>query len=411
MQNNFFYIDRVKKTEITFTQLFQEIEELEEYSNFCQAENFYEVFKQIIASILLDKEIILLDADFSEEEKAGLLGVIKEEKFRVKKLETPLSVDKVNEKIKTNKHWKLTLFTSGTTGKPKSISHTQSTLIDNVRIANNKKNDIWGYAYSPTHMAGVQVFFQALLNKNTIVKLFNHSRTEIIESIQKDEITHISATPTFYRLLLPKEVPFEKVKRVTFGGEKLPNSLKEKLESVFPKAKFLNVYASTEAGAIFATDGDTFKIKPKMQNFVKVEDNTLYIHKSKIGSSDRLVLEGEWYNSGDLVEVLEENPLSVRFLSRKNEMLNVGGYKVNPYEVEDVLASFSAIKDIRVFGKPNSVLGNIICADIVLHENQSLTKQELVALLKEKIQDFKIPRVIKFLTELEKTRTGKTKRL
>ncbi len=409
MNNKPFYIDRARDISISFSYLLDDIKQEKVYTNYCQADNFYKVFRNIVISILLDREIVLIDSDFSDKEKSDLLGAINEEKIVIENLSIS-SVDEIQERIKSNKKWKLTLFTSGTTGKPKSITHTYSTLIDNVRVNSNKKNDVWGYAYSPTHMAGVQVFFQALLNGNTIVNLFNHKKTEILESIERDNVTHISATPTFYKLLLPTDSIFEKIKRVTFGGEKLSNSLKDKLNDIFPKAKFLNIYASTEAGAIFAAEGEIFKIRPNMQHLVKVEEGVLYIHKTKIGNSEGLLLEGDWYNSGDLVEVLEENPLSIRFLSRKNEMLNVGGYKVNPYEVEDVIASLPEVKDVRVFGKPNSVLGNIVCADIVLYEDKELTKQDIISLLKEKLQEFKIPRIIKFLDVLEKTRTGKVKR-
>jgi len=409
MLDDYFFVDRVKNISINYSRLFFDLQKIKEYTSFCQLDDFYQVFNQIILSILLDKEIILIDADFSEEEKINLLNNLNEQKISFESFKE-ISLEKIKQKLKTNKNWRLTLFTSGTTGRPKGITHNKSTLLDNVRIAYNKKDDIWGYAYSVTHMAGIQVFFQALLNGNTIVKLFGYNRKQIIESIQKDGVTHISATPTFFRLLLPNESSFTNVKRITFGGEKLSNSLKKNMVDVFPKAKFLNVYASTEAGAIFAAEGDVFEIKKGMQSFVMVKDSILFIHKCKVGESEELVLEEEWYNTGDLVEVLKEDPMTIRFLSRKNEMLNVGGYKVNPYEVEDILRSLKAVQDVRVFGKTNSVLGNIICADIVLHDGHNLTKQEIVSLLKGKIQDFKIPRVVKILDSLEKTRTGKIKR-
>lgn len=407
--NKNFYIDRVKNKKKSYNELFSELKKIDSYNNFCEERDFYLVFKHIILSILLDEEIVLIDADLSDNERTSLLDSLNKKKISIN-IKDVISLDLIKERLNNNKNWKLTLFTSGTTGRPKSISHTKKTLMDNVRISDKSVNNVWGYAYNPSHMAGVQVFFQALLNFNTIVKLFNHTRSEIYDSIQAEEITHISATPTFYRLLLPKENTFELVKRVTFGGEKLSDSLKVKLESIFVNAKFLNIYASTEAGAIFGANGEVFKLNDNMQEFVKVKDNTLFIHKSKIGLSKSLKLEDDWYDTGDLVEVLNENPLKVKFLSRKNEMLNVGGYKVNPYEVEEAILSIKEVQETRVYGKPNSVLGNIVCADIVLHKDNDITKKQLNELLSNQLQDYKRPRIIKFLDNLEKTKTGKVKR-
>ncbi len=94
--------------------------------------------------------------------------------------------------------WKVTLYTSGTTGIPKKVTHNFNSITRFVKISERNTNSIWGFAYNPTHMAGIQVFFQALLNGNAIVRLFGLSANEIHREINENFITHISATPTFY---------------------------------------------------------------------------------------------------------------------------------------------------------------------------------------------------------------------
>lgn len=119
-------------------------------------------------------------------------------------------------------------------------------------------------------------------------------------------------------------------------------------------------------------------------------------------------MDTEWYHTNDLIELIEKDPLKFRFLSRKSEMINVGGYKVNPSEVEEVVHSIPGVKEVKVYAKSNSVLGNIVCCDIV-----STTKLEETAIrlyLQTKLQEYKIPRIIKFVNALETTRTGKLKR-
>ena len=120
-------------------------------------------------------------------------------------------------------------------------------------------------------------------------------------------------------------------------------------------------------------------------------------------------MSGEWYNTGDCVEIISENPLSFKFLSRKNEIINVGGYNVNPNEVEQALMEIDGIRAARVFAKKNSILGNIICAEVV-SESGELDETSIRKRLSNRLQAFKIPRIIKFVETLKSTNTGKLSR-
>jgi acyl-CoA synthetase (AMP-forming)/AMP-acid ligase II len=278
-----------------------------------------------------------------------------------------------------------------------------------VKIDANRKENIWGFAYNPTHFAGLQVFFQAFLNLNTIVFLFNRPQNEINNSIERFKISHISATPTFYRMILSAEKQFLSVTRITSGGEKFDQSLKEKVKCTFPNAKITNVYASTEAGTLFAAKDEVFIVKEDYREFVRIENSELLIHKNLMGESTDLFLENEWYRTGDMVQIESVNPLVFRFVNRKNEIINVGGYKINPYEVENAIMEINGISNCRVYGKKNSVIGNILIAE-VQKSIESLTEREILSELKKKLQTFKLPRMIKFVDKLELTRTGKLKR-
>ena len=112
-----------------------------------------------------------------------------------------------------------------------------------------------------------------------------------------------------------------------------------------------------------------------------------------------------------MVEWVDRNEYIFRFKSRKNELINIGGYKVNPLEVEDAIRNFSNIIDVHVYGKQNSILGNILCADIVKDQKSEIGESDIRLYLKEILQDYKIPRRIRFVNYLETTRTGKMKRI
>ncbi len=407
-----FYSDISKKQEITWEKLFDDLYSASEYNPYCFQSDFYSVFKHIIHSLIFERDIILLDSDFSENEIHELTGLNKINDKTIpinfcEKRAIKSKIDLINRIKEVGPNWSITLFTSGTTGQPKKIVHTFQSITRFVKISEIARANVWGFAYNPTHMAGVQVFFQALLNGNSIVRLFGISKDQILYSIEKFSITNISATPTFYRLLLPEQMVFNSVKRVTLGGEKFDEKTAEQLKHIFPDAKFTNVYASTEAGTLFAANGNNFYIKPEMQPFVQIVDNELIIHKSLLGKSEFYV--SEWYHTGDMVKIISDQPFQFQFVSRKNEMVNVGGYKVNPGEVEETIRKLEGVQDVRVFAKSNSVLGNILCCEVVKTSDE-IDEISIRQFLRSKLQEFKIPRIIKFTDQILITRTGKIKR-
>lgn len=397
---------------ITWDQLLDDITDTVYYNPYCFTKNYYEVFKHIIISLIHGKEIILLDSDFTKEELIKLTGYSEFSNFSsvlkvINKPDFNNKIELIHQLQTPNANWSISLFTSGTTGLPKKVSHNFESITRFVKKSDKNANNIWGFAYNPTHMAGIQVFLQALLNGNPIIRLFGLSQELIYTEIKINKITHISATPSFYRLLLPHNDIYPTIKRITSGGEKFDEKTFNQLTHIFPNASITNVYASTEAGSLFASDGNTFSIKQSIKELIKIDDNELLIHKSLMGTTGINI--NEWYRTGDLIEIISETPLRFRLLSRKNEMINVGGYKVDPNEIEESIRNLPGIKDVRVFAKNNSVLGKIICCEIVRIDNQ-LEEKNIRAYLQTKLQEYKIPRMMRFIEEIPTTRTGKIKR-
>lgn len=379
--------------------------------NYCRcfrAPDLYSFFRNLVKGIVAGKNLTLIDSDITAAEIPGLeeCEINKPEEIGASHLN---SVEELIDAI-ANSKTEFTIFTSGTTGQPKKVVHTIGTLTRNVRCSEQHESDVWGFAYNPTHMAGLQVFFQAIENGNTLINVFSLQRDEALSKIEKHQVTHISATPTFYRMLLPFEKEYGSVKRITFGGEKSDVRLYDNISKIFPKAKITNVYASTEAGSLFASCGDNFKIPQSIIDKIKIEDNELLLHHSILGDSESFTFDNDYYHTGDIIEWIDEAQGIFRFLSRKNELINVGGYKVNPGEVEDAILTIPGVKETLVYGKKNSILGNILCADIVKEPESELDGLAVKMKLAEALQDFKIPRRIKFVEEMEVTRTGKLRR-
>lgn len=406
-----FYIDYEKKHFYTYQDLLKSINEQQTIKKYIFNNNPYEIFVQFISGIIHNIEIVLLDYDMSKKELENIGLNINQinHSFEVE----PIHFDSINQLLMKLKQKEedanIVLYTSGTTGRPKKVEHTLKSLTRTIKTAVKYEKNIWGFAYNPTHFAGVQVFLQALFNKNTLVNLFTADTKNIAAILLQNQVTNISGTATFYRKIIPYiKKPILTLKCLTFGGEKYDSEVIKPLQKIFPNAKFVNIYASTEAGALFTAKGDCFTMDESIKYFIKIDESgELLIHKTILGKSEGIGFDGDWFHSGDIVQSVDDN--SFRFVSRKSEMINVGGYKVNPHEVENCILEIEAVKDVVVYGRKNRITGNIIAADIIINniDNKDLMEKLIIDHLKKVLQSWKIPRIVKFVDNIETTRSGK----
>lgn len=399
-----FWIDSNRNLYISEKNFIEDINQCKKIPKYIRSQNPYTMLVYLVSAMIHEKEVYLLDADFSDYEikEMGIDIVTNADIFL--DLRNFSSLNEIILSIK-NLNWKLWLFTSGTTGLPKKVCHTFTTLGRNVRSNKHHSEDIWAFAYNMAHMAGIQVLLQALINHNEIVYVFESSPKETIIDLQKYHCTHISATPTFYRNIIPylKSGIFS-LKSITIGGEGYDENLIKLLLKYIPKAKINNIYASTETGSLLNSSGKYFFIPDKFKNLIRISpQNELLVHRSLLGN---FKLDNEWYNTHDIVN---ENNGALFFVSRQNDLINVGGYKVNPLEVEDLIEKIDGVLDCVVKGKSNSVLGNILIANVVLDKNinEKKIKHEIIIGLRDKLQSFKIPRIIQVVDSIARTRTGK----
>lgn len=261
---------------------------------------------------------------------------------------------------KLNKKQNCTFLTSGTTGDPKQICVSYDTLEKGAVVKNEYKDFVWGLTYDFSKIAGHQVILQCILNKNRIVNLIGKSNSEIESLIKKHNITHLSATPTFYRLLLNNN-KFETIKQVTLGGEPVDESLILKIKNTFPNANITNIYALTEFGTLLTSNEHCFEINEKVQKYIKIIDNSIFVKQNE-----------EFIDTGDLVEYISSTKFKI--IGRDYSMINVGGIKINPIKVENLINTLKYVNNCRVFARKNSILGNVIEADVCLKEVVDINK-------------------------------------
>ncbi|AZQ61910.1 long-chain fatty acid--CoA ligase [Flammeovirga pectinis] len=385
-----------KGEKLSFDNLLNIIECQKECQSIIVFSSSVEFYSKLIVNFINDINTIIVDNS----------TIINEQNLEVRICENIFYGQKNIKNIKglvKSSDSSIGLFTSGTTGKPKLIEHKVSKFFHAVR-KQNSRNDVWALLYNPSHVAGLQVFFQAYLNDILLVDLYKSSKVEFIKASQNYNITHISATPTYYKLLAPYDFYLKNIKRCTLGGEKSNMNLVNNLKKVFPNAKINNIYASTEAGSLFISKNDTFKILEEVKSKVKFINNEIVLHHSIIGNFNK----EEWFYTGDIVEFTNNKETEFKIVSRNNEIINIGGIRVNLLEVEEKILNFDFVKQTRVYKKENSVLGYILCCDLIL--NQIIKKSDIKKIFRTKLLEQEIPIKINIVEEITLTNSGKIKR-
>lgn len=314
--------------------------------------------------------------------------------------------------------------TSGTTNVPKLVAHTLDSLTrtakSNVDVG---KNFVWGLVFDIYRFSGIQVFLQSILGGSTL--LIANSDMSIGESLDffaKNDCNIISATPSFWRkALMSPQVNMLGLKSVTLGGEIADDGIMMALKSKFPKASIRHIYASTEVGVGFSViDGKAGFPIEYLKNGIngidlKINDNGLLLinpnsqSQKYIGNNQMFDNDG-FIDTGDLIEVKGDR---VYFLGRESGAINVGGNKVQPEQVESVLLNSGLVQSAFVYPKKNPMMGNLVCADVVLKaefKDTQIAKSEIMKYCRANLDAYKIPAIIKFVDELNTTQSGKLKR-
>ncbi len=390
---------------LAYAELVQRLAAAQPFRGVCRARNAAAILYQVALALWRGRRLLLVDPQLTAGELAQL-GLDAEAAVETLAPIPIEDVDALITRCRAGEAFELELLTSGSTGLPKRVAHRLSGLTRFLRTSARHAEDVWGLCYNPTHIAGVQVFLQAFLNGNTMVDLFGLPPATVRQRIAEHGVTHLSATPTFYRLLHaePGEA-LTQVRAVTLGGEGSEPALHARLREVFPAARIRNLYASTEAGTLFASDGDTFLPPAGLAHLIAIEQGTLRLHRSLLGEFQGGAKAPEWYDTGDKVEIVSAEPRRFRFVGRERDWINVGGEKVNPEEIEAHLAQVPGVTAARVFGRRNSVVGQILCAEVV--SSEAPDERAIRDFLAARLHALKVPRLITFVSALPSSRTGK----
>lgn len=322
-------------------------------------------------------------------------------------------------KLKEEKAPGLILFSSGTTGEPKATLHNLSPMLDKYKKKGKRLNSIAFLLFD--HIGGFNTVMYNLTNGGILVTVKERSVEEVAFLIEKYKVDVLPTTPSFINMILFSKIyekyDFNSLKIVSYGTEPMHESTLKAFHKVFPKVSLKQTYGLSEVGIMRtqseSSDSLWLKVGGDEEHQIKIVDGILWI-KSKMSMLGYLNApspfdDDGWLNTKDKVEVKGEY---IKILGRASELINVGGEKVYPAEVESIILEIEGIKDCIVISQPSPLLGSIVCTKVVIDDN--FNEQEMKLRIKkytnERLEKYKRPVKIYFEKETFDTERFKRKR-
>lgn len=296
------------------------------------------------------------------------------------------------------------IFTSGSSGAPKCAAHLFS------RLAAKYLHKPSGKAYrtlvflKADHIGGLNTIFSILFTGGTMILINDRSVTAVCQAIQQHRVELLPTTPSFLNMMViskaSEKYDLSSLKLLTYGTEPMLPSTLVAVNNMFQGVRVKQTYGLTELG-IFPTQSktdDSVFIKLGGNGYeMKVVEGFLYIRTPymMLGylNAESPFDDDGWYFTGDQV-CSDGEYFSI--VGRKENIINVGGEKVYPSEIENILIQMANVANVVVAGKSSPVLGQIVAARFQLYEPEdaNVFKERLYKYAKDKLESYKIPRLI-----------------
>lgn len=414
-----------------------------------------------VAFILEDAEVNVLISHYDFEalvkEKRGLktlwIDPPKEDENSYEYLISRYSPEYSNSWGPGDDHVAQIYYTSGTTGRPKGVmlSHKNCYVHAMAAIAELKltDEDVWLHVAPMFHLADAWATWAITWVGGTHVMVKRFEPLDVLETIQREKVTISNMIPTMLNLLVKhpdfKKFDYSSLRVMLSGGAPIAPELVRMIMEGFG-CDYVQTYGMTETSPYLTVSilkehlkklppEEQFKFKAKTgREFLCIELKVVREDGSEVKKDGKevgeIIVRGDsvtkgywklpdetkkalrdgWLFTGDLATMDEEGYVNI--VDRKKDMIITGGENVYSTEVEAVLYENPKILEAAVFGLPDEKWGEIVCAAVVLKENESATEEEIIEFCKERLARYKAPKKIFFVPEIPKTGSGKiSKRL
>jgi len=313
----------------------------------------------------------------------------------------------------------LVLFSSGTSGNPKAMVQDFSALL--ATYEDRRPNGLPVLALLGfDHIGGLNTLFGVLAAGAPLVVPAANSPEVVAAAIARHRVVVLPASPTFLNLLLVSGAAaahdLSSLRVITYGTEPMPESLLARLKAAFPRVRFIQTFGTSETGIVRTSspEGDSTYLRfedPKLA--WKIVDDELWLRSATQiegylnASNERFTADG-WFRTGDRVEQGTDGTL--RVLGRLGELINVGGEKLMPAEVESVVLSVPGVTDCRVRGEPNALTGQTVVVDVVasVADHEAL-RAAIRAACRERLARHKAPTRVTFVPSVSGERMKKVR--
>jgi acyl-coenzyme A synthetase/AMP-(fatty) acid ligase len=320
------------------------------------------------------------------------------------------------------------MLTSGTSGVPKIVGHTLEGLSGAIVADGPARgaSPVWATFYDIRRYGGLQIFLRAIIGGGSMV-LSEPAEpvADYVARLREKSVTHISGTPSHWRKLLMSGSASDFSPRyVRLSGEIADQAVLDGLSRAFPAASIGHAYASTEAGVGFAVNDGLEGFPADMIGVtrdgveMKVEDGSLRIRSKRtahayVGRQAAALTDAQGFvDTGDMVEQRGDR---YHFVGRRGGIINIGGLKAHPEEIEAVINRHAEVRMSRARSRRSPITGAIVVADVILADGDGadrsdVIRDEILAECRASLASHKVPAVIRFVASLDVTAAGKLAR-
>ena len=320
------------------------------------------------------------------------------------------------------------MLTSGTTGVPKMVAHNIAGLTASFANKPPDPSMVWGTFYDIRRYGGLQIFLRSVLGGTSLIlSSAAEPVADHLDRLAEHGVTHLLGTPTHWRrALMSPAIKRISPRYVRLSGEIADQAILDSLRAAFPDAGVSHAFASTEAGVAFeVSDGlagfpAAYVDEVRDGVEMKIEDGSLRIRSPRtasryVGSTAPLADEDGFVDNGDMVErhVDPHNGDRYLFAGRRGGIINIGGLKVHPEEIEAVINRHPQVRMSLVRGKRSPITGAIVTADVVLKSGGGATEQvkgDILTLCRDALPRHKVPASISIVPALDVAASGKLAR-
>lgn len=369
--------------------------------------------------------VVSLEADFSPSAVALLLALIdreaivvpltpglhREEFRQIAEVELivdadrnvrPTGVKATHPLLKEMRDAGLVLFSSGSTGKSKAALHNFLLLLEKFRVPRLARRMIAFLLFD--HIGGINTLFHALSNGGCLITVESRDPETVCAAIERHRAEVLPTTPTFLQLLMFSDAwrrhDLSTLKLITYGTEPMSQATLQRLHELFPNVELLQTYGLSELGILRSKSKapDSLWVKLGGEGYeTRVRDGLLEIRarSSIVGylNAPSPFTEDGWFQTGDAVEFDGEY---YRIHGRRSEMINVGGEKLFPAEVEGVLEEMPGVSAAAVHGEKSAITGQIVVARVNLTTDETAPefRRRMREFCRERLAPYKVPQKV-----------------